>query len=186
MKIKVINKYIFETNKIQGVFEWGPKNIHPSEISIEDIEQAENYNFFSARVKEVIEKFTPKKNKPIRQEFERKIKIFGKEIIEESAIKQMENCLVSPEDIGVITADGHQGYGHPIGGAIAYENHVSLSGVGFDIGCGNKAVRTDIKAEDIDIRNIMKDIASFLKTEFKSLKKSNLKLTEYGDIKTID
>ncbi len=41
------------------------------------------------------------------------------------------------------------------------------------------------KTFETDIRNIMKDIASFLKTEFKSLKKSNLKLTEYGDIKIL-
>ena len=32
----------------------------------------------------------------------------------------------------------------PIGGGIAYEGYVSPSGVGYDIGCGNKAVRTDL------------------------------------------
>ena len=42
-------------------------------------------------------------------------------------------------------ADGHLGYGMPIGGVVAYDNAVSPEGVGFDIGCGNKAVRTDRK-----------------------------------------
>ncbi len=41
------------------------------------------------------------------------------------------------------------------------------------------------KTFETDIRSIMKDIASFLKTEFKSLKRSNLKMTEYGDIKIL-
>ena len=40
-------------------------------------------------------------------------------------------------------ADGHLGYGMFIGGVVAYDNAVSPEGVGFDIGCGNKAVRTD-------------------------------------------
>ena len=35
----------------------------------------------------------------------------------------------------------------PIGGIIAYENAVSPSGVGYDIACGNKAVRTNLKPE---------------------------------------
>ena len=33
---------------------------------------------------------------------------------------------------------------------VAYKNKVSLSGVGFDIACGNKACQTNIRATDID------------------------------------
>ena len=44
---------------------------------------------------------------------------------------------------GVICADGHLGYAQPVGGVIAYERQISISGVGFDIGCGNMAVRLD-------------------------------------------
>jgi tRNA-splicing ligase RtcB (3'-phosphate/5'-hydroxy nucleic acid ligase) len=36
------------------------------------------------------------------------------------------------------------------GGAVAYEGYVSPSGVGFDIGCGNKAVRTDLTRRDLE------------------------------------
>ena len=36
---------------------------------------------------------------------------------------------------GVIMADGHFGYAQPVGGVIAYEKQISISGVGFDIGC---------------------------------------------------
>src|SRR5437867_434851 len=39
-------------------------------------------------------------------------------------------------------ADGHLGYVMPIGGVAAYRNKVSVVGVGFDIACGNAAIRT--------------------------------------------
>ena len=83
--------------------------------------------------------------------------IFGEEIIDEGAIRQIKNCI-SAEDIGVLTADAHYGYGHPIGGAVAYKDKISLSGVGFDIACGNKAVKTNIKANQIPVARIMDEI----------------------------
>ena len=86
-----------------------------------------------------------------------KLKIFGEEIIEASSIEQIKNCI-GEEDLAVLTADAHYGYGHPIGGAVAYKNHISLSGVGFDIACGNKAVRTPLKVDEVDIANVMDEI----------------------------
>lgn len=87
------------------------------------------------------------------------ITVFGKEIIDQKCITQIENCI-SENDIAVLTADAHYGYGHPIGGAIAYKDKVSISGVGFDIACGNKAVRTNIKVTDIakDLPHVMDEI----------------------------
>ncbi len=46
-----------------------------------------------------------------------------------------------------LMADGHVGYVMPIGGVAAYENAVSVVGVGFDIACGNAAIRTDTRLE---------------------------------------
>jgi tRNA-splicing ligase RtcB len=43
-----------------------------------------------------------------------------------------------------LMADGHLGYVMPIGGVAAYRNQVSVVGVGFDIACGNAAIRTDL------------------------------------------
>lgn len=83
--------------------------------------------------------------------------IFGKEIIDDKAIAQIANCI-SEDDIAVLTADAHYGYAHPIGGAVAYKNKISVSGVGFDIGCGNKAVRTSLLADQINISKIMDEI----------------------------
>ena len=47
-----------------------------------------------------------------------------------------------------LMADGHAGYSMPIGGVAAYHDAVSVTGVGFDIACGNAAVRTDARLED--------------------------------------
>jgi tRNA-splicing ligase RtcB len=59
-----------------------------------------------------------------------------------------------------LMADGHLGYGVPIGGVIASENRISPTAVGFDIACGNKAVRLDIPASEVraNIARIMDDI----------------------------
>ena len=48
-----------------------------------------------------------------------------------------------------LMADNHLGYSMPIGGVAAYREMVSPSGVGFDIGCGVMAVRTDLAADDV-------------------------------------
>ena len=48
---------------------------------------------------------------------------------------------------GAICADGHVGYSQPIGGVVAYPEHISPSSAGYDIACGNKAVRTDVLVE---------------------------------------
>lgn len=64
----------------------------------------------------------------------------------------------------VFCADRHVGYGVPIGAAIGYRGHISPTAVGYDIGCGNKAVRLDIPAKEVrtHIHQIMKDISSNL------------------------
>lgn len=79
-----------------------------------------------------------------------------------AAIKQMETCLAAEEGAqGVLCADHHKGYSMPIGGVAAYENYISPSGVGYDIGCGNKAVATSLLYSDIraDLDGIMDEIS---------------------------
>ncbi|MEM9420851.1 MAG: RtcB family protein [Planctomycetota bacterium] len=74
------------------------------------------------------------------------------------AVKQMMTCLETPEAAaGALMGDHHLGYSMPIGGVVAYHGMVSPSGVGYDIACGNKAVRLDVKADDVkrDIGKIM-------------------------------
>ena len=78
--------------------------------------------------------------------------------MDEGALRQLECCLADDEaQAGALCADHHLGYSMPIGGIIAYENAVSPSGVGYDIACGNKAIRTNLKASDVrtDISDMM-------------------------------
>ena len=46
-------------------------------------------------------------------------------------------------------ADHHIGYSVPIGGVIAYEGRICVNGVGFDIACGNKAVRVNADPDQV-------------------------------------
>lgn len=62
----------------------------------------------------------------------------------------------------VLCADAHLGYIMPIGGVAAYRDKVSVAGVGFDIACGNAAIRTDLTLQDIQphLEAIADEIAS--------------------------
>ena len=62
---------------------------------------------------------------------------------DEGTTRQMRSCMTVGNAVaGVICTDGHLGYAQPVGGVIAYEDRISISG--FDIGCGNMAVRLDV------------------------------------------
>lgn len=81
---------------------------------------------------------------------------------DEATLAQIARCA---DDARVaraaLMADGHKGYSMPIGGVVAYRDAVSPSGVGYDISCGNKAARTEIRAEDLrpQIKQVMDQIA---------------------------
>ena len=69
---------------------------------------------------------------------------------DDRTIAQLDRCLsAGSAAAGVLCADGHLGYAHPIGGVVGYTDHLSISGVGFDIACGNMAVRLDTRYADI-------------------------------------
>jgi tRNA-splicing ligase RtcB (3'-phosphate/5'-hydroxy nucleic acid ligase) len=77
-------------------------------------------------------------------------------------LAQLDLCLATGSAAaGVLCADGHLGYAHPIGGVVGYTDHISISGVGFDIACGNMAVRLDTRFDDIKDKAglILQDIA---------------------------
>ncbi|WP_374058350.1 RtcB family protein [Bacillus aquiflavi] len=87
--------------------------------------------------------------------------IFGKH--DDKTINQFNTCLQTGNVIGgVLCADGHYGYSQPVGGVIVYEGQISPSGVGYDIACGNKAVKTNVKYHDIknSMKHMMDEIAS--------------------------
>lgn len=70
--------------------------------------------------------------------------------VDARSLHQLETCMAAGDaTLGVLCADHHPGYSQPIGGAVAYEGHISPSGVGYDIGCGNKAVQTELTRADL-------------------------------------
>lgn len=73
---------------------------------------------------------------------------------EPQTIEQM-NAVMEHAKRGVLCADGHLGYVMPVGGVAAYADHVSVVGVGFDIGCGNMAIRLDCKAEELSVDHVL-------------------------------
>lgn len=86
------------------------------------------------------------------------IKVWGEPL--PNAVAQMLNCSKDDRVVDcALMADHHLGYSVPIGGVIAYDNYISPSGVGYDIACGNKAVKLDIKYQDLrPLGQLMDDI----------------------------
>ena len=89
------------------------------------------------------------------------MKIFGQH--DEQTLVQFEKVREQAVDAALM-ADGHVGYVMPIGGVAAYDEKVSVVGVGFDIACGNAAIRTDLTLDSFgrsaeEIRNTLKGFA---------------------------
>ncbi|WP_339165132.1 RtcB family protein [Siminovitchia sp. FSL W7-1587] len=88
------------------------------------------------------------------------VRVWGEPL--ESAVSQAITCSKHGNVVQtLLMADHHKGYSQPVGGVIVYDGQVSPSGVGYDIACGNKAVRTNLKYEDVqhNISGIMDEIA---------------------------
>ncbi|MCX6561856.1 MAG: RtcB family protein [Candidatus Aminicenantes bacterium] len=64
-------------------------------------------------------------------------------------------CLPGIVRMSYVMPDAHQGYGFPIGGVAAFdldEGIISPGGVGYDINCGVRLLRTDFREEDVTAR----------------------------------
>jgi tRNA-splicing ligase RtcB len=81
-----------------------------------------------------------------------------KEIEKDQSIEQVANAATLP---GIVKAslampDIHYGYGLPIGGVVAtdisQEGVITPGGVGFDINCGVRLLRTSLSLEDVEYR----------------------------------
>ena len=65
------------------------------------------------------------------------------------AVMDYETDSIPKPSYCALMADHHIGYSVPVGGVVAYKDHICVNGVGFDIGCGNKAVRLDCSADSV-------------------------------------
>ena len=86
-------------------------------------------------------------------------KLFHK-AVEDKAVQQVANVATLPGVVGASLAmpDIHWGYGFPIGGVAATDvdgdGVISPGGVGFDIGCGVRLIRSDVDWESEGKANI--------------------------------
>ena len=74
---------------------------------------------------------------------------------QDNAPEQVANVACMPGIVGRSLAmpDIHWGYGFPIGGVAAFDGDkgvISPGGIGYDINCGVKLVRTDLTLKDLD------------------------------------
>ncbi|TPE70912.1 RtcB family protein [Halalkalibacterium halodurans] len=88
------------------------------------------------------------------------VRVWGDPI--ENAVDQAVTCAQHGDvEQVLLMADHHKGYSQPVGGVVVYRNQISPSGVGYDIACGNKAVKTNVKYVDIkdQLSKIMDELA---------------------------
>jgi tRNA-splicing ligase RtcB len=78
-------------------------------------------------------------------------------IQEDQSLQQVANVATLPGIVGASLAmpDIHWGYGFPIGGVAAFnleEGIISPGGVGYDINCGVRLLRTNLQRQEVEAR----------------------------------
>jgi tRNA-splicing ligase RtcB len=73
---------------------------------------------------------------------------------EDKTLIQGKNVASLPgiQKYSIVMPDGHEGYGFPVGGVAAFdinEGIISPGGIGYDINCGVRLLRTNLKYEEI-------------------------------------
>ena len=77
--------------------------------------------------------------------------VFGEEMIEEGARRQMRDAMRLPVSVGgALMPDSHQGYGLPIGGVLATDGVVIPYAVGVDVACRMRMTVFDVPAQVTD------------------------------------
>jgi len=74
--------------------------------------------------------------------------------MDEGVFRQITNvaCLPGIVEHALCMPDGHWGYGFPIGGVAAFDldrGVISPGGIGFDINCGMRLLRTNLTEQDV-------------------------------------
>ena len=86
-------------------------------------------------------------------------------MLSDRTIMQAKNVSSIPGIVGqsIVLPDGHEGYGFPVGGVAAMdaeEGMISPGGVGYDINCGVRLLRSNLTEKDV--RAKLKDLVTDL------------------------
>jgi len=78
-----------------------------------------------------------------------------KDMQKDKTLEQIKNVATLPGIVknAIALSDSHQGYGFPIGGVAAFDMKkgiISPGGVGYDINCSVRLLRTNLKKSDLD------------------------------------
>lgn len=116
------------------------------------------------------------------------IRVFAEEALltkmrQDRTLMQARNVAQLPGLVGdfCVMADGHEGYGFPIGGVAAFEEEgglISPGGIGYDINCGVRLISTSLSEKDL--RPKLKQLTASLYNNVPSGvgSKSKVRLTE--------
>ena len=107
-----------------------------------------------------------------------------KDILKDKAVEQVVNVAFLPGIVGHSMAmpDMHWGYGFPIGGVAATDPQaggvISPGGVGFDINCGVRFMRTDFVVDEIQkyLKDLVRTLFHYVPSGIGS--KGGLRLTQ--------
>jgi len=107
----------------------------------------------------------------------------------DNAPEQAANVACLPGIVGKSLAmpDIHWGYGFPIGGVAAFDDVrgvISPGGIGYDVNCGVKLVRTNLMAKDIaqDVRKLIDTIFENVPSGVGEKGKLRLSVKEIDDV----
>ncbi len=110
-------------------------------------------------------------------------------ILEEQALEQVANVAFLPGIVGYSMAmpDIHWGYGFAIGGVAAMrvsDGVVSPGGVGFDINCGVRIMRTNLVQEDVklEIKELLDSLFTNIPSGLGTRGKIRLKNREIDEV----
>lgn len=119
-----------------------------------NIQQLEQINAYSWRLPRL---FDEKRSEVL---------LYGSEVLletmDDKVLEQIRNVAMLPGLVGpaMTMPDAHWGYGFPIGGVAAFDAEqggiISAGGVGFDISCGIRCLRTNLRVHEIedDLENL--------------------------------
>lgn len=110
-------------------------------------------------------------------------------MLTDRTIKQACNVASMPGIVGhgVVLPDGHEGYGFPVGGVAAMdadEGMISPGGVGYDINCGVRLLRTELSESDVRprIKNLITDLFNTVPSGVGSKGAIKLKKSELDEV----
>ena len=89
-------------------------------------------------------------------------RIFADEVLilkmaQDRTLEQCTNVTFLPgiQKYAITLPDGHEGYGFPIGGVAAFDSEegiISPGGIGYDINCGVRLLRSDLMKKDLELK----------------------------------